>query len=376
MRTLAVVTSWGSRCGIAEYSRSLLEAVPAGVFSIHVLADRDPTATDVGTFPVARCWDKGSAEIGGILEAIDRVRPDLVLVESNWGYLDIEGVGALIEAMAAKRVRTVVQLHAVYDHTSRGVARSLASIAGSLALASRVVVHGARDEARVRELCPGCRIERTVLGQREFPDEPREDVRRSLGIQGCAPILSSFGFLLPHKGILETIRAVGLMRETRSDAAFVGACSVIRGNRSSVLYSRICDCEIRRTSLRANAAIVSDYLSETVAMTLLHAADVIVLPYLPTGESASASVRFALSSSRPVVTSSEHIFDDLGDAVLRIGEVTPRAIADAVRAVLDDADLADGLVSAACALTSAASWPRLGEALIRMLQELTPEPRG
>lgn len=363
MRRVGVVTSWACRCGIAEYSRSLLQAVPGDDLEFVILADAEVDFSDDSGFSVERCWRKSSDDIGGILAAVRRRRIELVLVEFNWGYLNPRPLGLLLAELDALGVPTLVQFHSSDDRVVDGEAQSLADISAPLSTTRALIVHSDADERRIAALAPGVPVERTVLGQTAYPDEDPAEVRAFLGLDGRTPVLASFGFLLPHKGILEMIQAMPAIRSTRPHATFLAVCSVLSSWPVSVMHWRRCQREIRRLHLTDAVALVTDFLPEAAAMTLLHAANVLVLPYLDTGESASAAVRYALASARPVVTTSASIFDSLGDAVYRIHDATPESIAAGVSAVLDDPGLREKLLSAARKLSHEAEWSAVGERL-------------
>jgi glycosyltransferase involved in cell wall biosynthesis len=233
-----------------------------------------------------------------------------------------------------------------------------------------LVVHSEADEAALRVLLPGAHIVRTVLGQHSSCDEPAAVAREALGITDRAPVVATFGFLLPHKGVVELIRSVPLLAEAHHDVCLLVVCAAIATMRASVELRHQCAVEVRRLGLENRVALIHEFLPEPVAMTFLHAADVIVLPYGATPESASAAARFALSSGRPVMTSAQPIFDALGDAVCRIGDVSPQGIARAVTSLLADASAKADLVAAASDLTDSAEWPKLGAEFADLLDSV------
>jgi len=374
VKRVAIVTSWASRCGIAEYTRSLVLAVPAGRFEFFVLADHEVDFTDKSGLLVERCWQKTGDDVTGILEAVQRLAIDLVVVEFNWGYLNPRPLRTLLTGIRAAGVPVVVQMHSTDDRVIDGIPQSLSDLAFELSAARALVVHSDADERRMQQLAPGAPIERALLGQDSYPDESASAVRAALGIETHTPVLASFGFLFPHKGVLETIQALPLMQSDWPEMAFLAVCSVIPSMLVSVMHWRRCQLEIRRLDLAGSVALITDFLAPEAAMTLLHAADVIVLPYVETFESASAAARFALSSRRPMVTTSSPIFDLLGDAVFRIPDASPEAIATGVKRVLEDQALRADLLLAASEASAAADWSVAGVCFADMLDRALVTP--
>jgi len=68
--------------------------------------------------------------------------------------------------------------------------------------------------------------------------------------------------------------------------------------------------KIERLKLEANVTLTTEFLPEDVVQGALMAADVIVLPYHPTEESASAALRFVLPLGKPLVATDLPIFAD------------------------------------------------------------------
>ena len=370
MSRVGIVTSWACRCGIAEYTRSLIDAVPSGRFDFTVLADEASGAPDDAKLPVERCWRRTDDDVSRILAAVRERAIEMVVVEFNWGYLNPRPLGRLLAQLDAMNVPAIVQMHSTGDRVVDGTRQSLADVSTELSTARAIIVHSEADERRMLRLAPGAPIERAILGQAAYPDEVVTEVRTALGLEACAPVLASFGFLFPHKGILELIQAMPAIRLARPKATFLSVCSVIPSMPVSVMYWRRCQLEIQHLHLANAVALITDFLPEAAAMTLLHAADVVVLPYLDTGESASAAARFALSSRRPVVTSSAPIFDPLDGAVHRIPNVSSESIARGASEVLDDASLRERLLAAASLVSAEADWSAVGKRFTEVLNRV------
>jgi len=347
----------------------LLAAVPDGRFEFLVLADDDVEFAD-GPTRVVRCWKRGDSDVRGIIEAAGREGLEAVVFEFNWGYLNPGPMAAALDALHAAGVRTIVQFHATAGRSVGDRHETLGDIARELSAVDVLVAHSDADEAELLRVVPTARVVRTVLGQRPFPDEPIAEVRQALGISDRAPVVATFGFLIPHKGVVELIRSVPILARTNPGVCFLAVCAVIPTMRASVELRYECAVEVRRLGLEGRVALVHEFLPENVAMMLLHAADLIVLPYGGTRESASAAARFALSSSRPVATSDAPIFDALGDAVYRISDITPDGLARSIDQLIADEEQRSRLVAAARDLTAMSEWPKLGRDFANLLDSV------
>ena len=173
------------------------------------------------------------------------------------------------------------------------------------------------------------------------------------------PVIGTFGFLLPHKGTLELIRAVDLLRQDRPDILLL-APSALHPDGRSRAYLQECLAEIDRRGLHANVTLITDFLPDDVARAFLVAADVIVLPYQETQESASGALRFSLTAGRPVIVSDNPVFTDAHGAVDVLDGTSPEAMAAAIDALLLDAGALSDLARRSRQLVRSTSWDRTG----------------
>jgi len=367
------VTSWGCRCGIAEYTKALVESLDATAVEPVVFADQERDLPDDDSALVFRCWRRGSDDVRELIGQLRSANLDVVVLEFNWGYLNPGPLGVVLEALAASGTPTVVEFHSTDDRSAAGQQRSLADVAEALGTARLLIAHSDAAANALRGIASGVPVAVTTLGQQSFPDQRAEEVREALGLDGRAPVIASFGFLFPHKGVVEIIRATNILRARHDRIVFLAVCAVIPTMAASLRSWRECQAEIGRLGLAGNVSLITAFLPQPVAMTLLHAADVVVLPYHRTAETASAAARFALSSSRPVLTTAEPIFDALGESVMRLDDSTPEAIARGVELVLADPSMREGLITRAAESVTSCSWQRVADVFLGLLNDVLGE---
>ena len=76
----------------------------------------------------------------------------------------------------------------------------------------------------------------------------RAVIRNALGL-GDRPVVSTFGFALPHKGLIELITAIGRVRQRHPDLVLV-ACCAQAADQSSAQYFERCRREVSRLGLQ------------------------------------------------------------------------------------------------------------------------------
>ena len=109
--------------------------------------------------------------------------------------------------------------------------------------------------------------------------------------------------------------------------ALLLSLSALHPDPSSQQYLEECRREIERLGLAGSVLLLTDFLPELEAHTLLSAADLIVLPYKDSPEGASASLRFVIGLDCPVLTTSIPIFADATDVTVQVPEPNPGALA-------------------------------------------------
>ena len=371
--SLAMVTSWNSRCGIAEYSRYLSEALPAAMgreIYADVGADIVDNAAERG---VMRCWtDRFTPDLRGLQEVLDVSQAEVVHFQFNFGFFELSRLGALIESQATKR-GVVVTLHRTKDITIADEAVSLRSIAGSLACADALIVHQSSDVERLASF--GLTSNVRLIQQGNLPplETSTEDIRRQVGFVD-SEVVATFGFLLPHKGLLRLIDLVDKLREARPRLVLVALSAAYPGAVSAE-YERTVRREIERRRLQDRVILITDFLDDELVRTILRGADVIALPYDPTEESASASGRMVISAARPTVVSKLSIFADVADCTLQVVPGDELGLEVAISSVLQDAELGADLAARAASKAAENSWGMAAQAHLEVYREAAENGR-
>jgi glycosyltransferase involved in cell wall biosynthesis len=354
---VAMVTSWNSRCGVAENSANIVSAAGKSI-SFEIFADKESAIVnpDIETGIVRNWISRWNPELGELDDALRLSDPDVVHIQFNFGFYDLERLSGLINRQLESRA-VVITFHRTRDIEIDGELASLSSIRPALELADRLIVHQPAD-ARVLE---GFGLSRNVsivpIGCAPPPDVSLSAAREALRL-GERPVVATFGFLLPHKGTLELVRSIDSLRGEIPDLCLLALCAR-HPDDSSRVYEEIVRKEIEDRDLAGNVLLLTDYLPENVSRAILRGADAIMLPYRETEESSSAAIRFVLPLERPVIATDLLIFADCRDAILTVEPNQPTAIEDAIRRVLTDDKLARDLASRASAAANRLRWSRI-----------------
>lgn len=372
---VALITTWNSRCGIAEYSADLVgEAGAQWDVELYANSNAEPVDPLRDEF-VARSWIADPrAPTDDLQQYLARSDAELVHVQYNFGFLGLTQLAQLIETESPNRP-VIVTLHRTEDLESPELIVRLGQIRNALATADRLVVHQAADEFRMRDLGL-TNIARIPIGVPTGLGRPVNEVRNLLGLDIDLPVIGTYGFILPHKGTLELIRAVAELKQQGVHVALLGLCA-IHPDPASSAYASECAAEVERLGLNDVVRLITDFLPADVSQLLLGVADVIVLPYHETAESSSASLRSVLSVGRPIIATDLAIFRDARDALMLVDPPgTATALAEAIRRLVGDSTLVETLTQQSVSLAHGSSIGRSTAAHTEMYHDVLEARAG
>lgn len=354
---VAMVSTWNSKCGIAENTKSIVDSAN-DLVDFEIFADTGSAAVDRRLDEgIIRAWhSRWVPDLGELDDALGLSDPEVVHVQFNFGFFELNRLAALMERQLESRA-VVVTLHRTNDIEVDHELVSLSSIAPTLTKLDRLIVHQDVDAKRLEALGITDNVTVIPIGTAAPPDISFEEARANLASTG-GPVIGTFGFLLPHKGILDLVKAVGRLRHELPDIRLVALCSRHPAAASGE-YENLVTSAIEDLGLQDNVTLVTDYLSEDVSRAILRGVDAIVLPYKETEESSSAALRFVLPAERPVIVTDLPIFQDCRDAVLAVDPRDPSKLDEAVRSVLVDPAVSSDLAERAARGARRFRWTRV-----------------
>lgn len=328
------VSTWAIRCGIAEYSRFLIEqASPEWREVIEVVAD-DRTKAEPDLVAHRLGWGMGwdySSE--RLLEDIDRANPEAVVIQHQDGLIFWDGLARLAnDARMMTRV-SVVTLHTVRSLEALDDA-DRAQIIEALGRFDRVLVHTVGDLNDLKRL--GL-IENVALFPHGAlrPSGPAPMVRTLA--EDAAPVIGCHGFFFDHKRIDNLVRAAAKLK-SRWPGLRLRLVNAEFPNPISSNAISAAKAVAQETGMSGSIDWHTAFLPVEEIQRLLAECDLLVLPYDETGDSVSGAVRVAMSSQVPTLTTPVKIFSDLGDAVASVPTNAPDKLAEAIADLLSSTD--------------------------------------
>ena len=363
---VAWISSWGVRCGVAEYSRHLVSAMSATaeLGELVVLADARSEASDAadGAPRVRPCWRLGDADsMAGLARAVAQEDASVVVVQHQPGLFGFGALASLLRAPELAERAVCVTLHNT-RHLLDVPAEEREAAVAALGCAARVLVHTGMDLHRLQAL--GL-VDNVVMLPQGASRPSAAPPLRHLPPEGDA-LVGCYGFFLPGKGIPQLIEAVRLLRGNRPGLR-LRLVNADYGAAESTKEIADCRRTVEATGMADAVEWHTDFLSDTRSTALLRDCDAIVLPTQATQEASSASLRVALAAGSPVLVTPLPIFDEAGAAVARAENTSPASMAAALERLLADRDARQNLRTAGGIWLTERDWAVIARRLRGML---------
>jgi len=334
------VSTWNTQCGIAMYSGSLLQELPADavIFAPVQASLIHPPEQDDG-FQVVRCWEIGNKDISlePLANALKDHPVDILVIQFQWSFFEVDELGRFIEKQLALGRKIVLMMHATIDPVEILPHQKLGNIASTLARCSRILVHTPADLNRLKKVGLVDNVAIFPHGIAQASAVPKSSIKGSkatkttnaLGTEHAFIQIASYGFFLPHKGLIELIEAIGLLRQKGMDVRLhmVNAAYPAAVSHEHIALAKK---KIVELGLKPYVTLTTDFLEDQESLRLLSWADLVVFPYQGTQESSSAAVRTGLASGVPVAVTPLAIFDDVAPAVTVLPGIKPQDIAHGI----------------------------------------------
>ena len=361
-RLLFVTTYPPTRCGIANFSQSLLTAVselpgkPAHVGVFRLLPEGDESvcaepgvATEVT--PGSPNW---------LDDLVDSAQSyDLLWVQHEFGIFGPQDGHSVIDLFDASPLPIVTSFHTVLERpttSQRRIVEEVFARSEAVVVLSRV----ARTQLLDGYAATEPKVEVIPHGALALPrnDEVAHHPRR--------PTIVTWGLVGPGKGIEWSIRAMANLRHLDPLPRLMirGATHPKVKDREGESYRRQCEDLIRRLGVEDMVQMEDGYLSVADLHSLLHRADLALLPYDTTQQVTSGVLSEAVAAGLPVVaTAFPHAIDLLsGGAGSIVPQRDPEAIARAVERYLTAPSALRKSARIARDLAKTISWPAVAVA--------------
>ncbi|WP_447882096.1 glycosyltransferase [Serratia fonticola] len=326
------LSTWNTKCGIATYSQHLVADMPSDQIVIFAPTANDLVHADENN--VLRNWVVGKENnyLDTLDAQIEALRLNTLVIQFNYGFFNHRELSAFIERHHQAGRVIVMAMHSTVDPLEKEPHWNfrLSEMTDALKMCDRLLVHSITDINRLKQLGLVDNVTLFPHGVINYPaKEPVAAKRNAL------PLVASYGFCLPHKGLQELIEAVAHLKKVGKPIRLRLVNAEYPVSESAALVREL---KATAANLKVEDLVEmhNDFLDDKESLRLLSDADLLVFAYQNTGESASGAVRYGMATHKPVAVTPLAIFDDLGDAVFKFKGTSVADVAEGISEIISD----------------------------------------
>jgi len=300
------VTTWATKCGIATYSQHLIKH-----FSKKPIIFSTYDSTDDNSI---KCWNTSDKDtnLDNLYKEIINSKIDILMIQFNYSFFDFDKFNNFLNKL---NIKTIIELHSTYDHplTPHKKLQNL-NLKNTT-----IIVHNIDDLNRLKQLGY---IDNVILF-------PHGILDYTSTIKPQPNLLATYGFFLPHKGLIETIKAIKILKDSGYNykLKMINAQYPVKISQELIQQAKEL---IKTLNLENDIELITDFLDDKECLNLISQAKLILFPYQDTGESASGAVRYALAANRDILITPIKIFDDIKECANILKGATPQDIANGI----------------------------------------------
>jgi glycosyltransferase involved in cell wall biosynthesis len=395
MRVVILSTYPPRRCGIASFAADLREAITESDSSVDVQvvavvddhrqgpSDQGEAAEATASPPevVLRVRQHCRDDYERAAEWLNRSRPDVVLVEHEFGIYGGPHGRDVLELTRRLTVPYVVTLHTVQSRPSWGELSVLRSLCRSAAQVTVFTTTG-RNLLLAHRVVDADRITVVVHGAPSIL-RPPADLQSAGGSTGRAiripelrdvagtPLLSTFGLISPGKGIEAAVRALPQIVQRTPDVRYVvaGRTHPEVARRHGERYRESLHRLASELDVADNVVFIDRFLDIGELHELLASTTVFVTPYRSYDQIVSGVLTYALVAACPVVSTPYlYAVDMLRDGAGRLFPFGDHeTLGHHVTGLLEDPDAYARARASAHRRGAHHTWPAVGRQLLKVL---------
>ena len=329
---LGVLSTWNTKCGIATYTDHLLRS--ASIHDVKIFAPINQEVVGEDSDYVRRMWSVGKSEnrLLPVFHELCLDKTNLVFIQFNYGFFNHPELSDFVLRCKQADIRVVITLHSTVDpvvHKRERSAYYLQYLKSTLEICDRILVHSIPDMNRLKSLGVVGNVALIPHGVNLYHNEDGSHTKSQL------PIVSTYGFCLPNKGLLNIVKATALLRDAGTPVRLKLVNAEYPAPESASHIKEIAKL-VAELDLESLISTEHRFLTDEDAAKALSESDLVVFAYQSTGESASGAVRYGLSCTRPVLVTPSPIFSDLQGAVFKAKGFDAPAIAESIALALQD----------------------------------------
>jgi glycosyltransferase involved in cell wall biosynthesis len=371
---LAILSTYPPReCGIASFSRDLKNNLALWGQNVSILAITDKNSSY--NYPpevVFELKEDRKDDFHIAAEFLNSAEVDAVFIEHEYGIFGGRDGAYVLDFACNLEKPFILNTHTVLPHPGfrqRGILAKL----GKKALAVMCMTRRSSELLNRVYRVPLEKIFVVPHGVPIFKEKPREALKRAYDIAG-RPLVTTFGFIGPGKGIELGIKAISYLKEK-----YPGIIYLVAGETHPNLKKRMGEAYrdslldlIEKVHVEDNIKFINRFISLEELGEILYMTDVYLTPYPHRSQAVSGTLSYAIGCGRAIVsTPYDYSLEVLGDGRgLVASQANPEEIAILIDRILSSPQLKAQLEKKASKLGKTMLWPEVAKNYVNILQSI------
>ena len=332
--TIAWVSTWNVKCGIAVYSQTLVACLPKQPTLICANVTEEKLSVDADN--VHRNWTEN--DLSTIAAEVEAQSIDVIVIQFNYFFYNYQKLSALIDELTAQGKKVIIELHSTQD-PDFAPEKALLHLLPSFKKCATIFVHSVKDVNRLKQIGLIHHVNLFPHGINALPLVLEQGIAEPLLSQAIQNphcfVLATYGFFLPHKGLIEMIYALKSLLDAGEHCHLLMLNAEYPANESANIIEQATQM-IAQLGLENHITLNTEFLSDAKSLGYLSQADLIVFPYQATGEAASAAARYGITVQKPVAITPLSIFDDIKDVCFQLPGTDTSNIVAGLQSLISD----------------------------------------
>ncbi|MCG0275295.1 MAG: glycosyltransferase family 4 protein [Thermosediminibacteraceae bacterium] len=371
---LAILSTYPPReCGIASFAKDLGDNLALWGQNVKILAITDNDASYSYPPEVAfELHEENREDFIASAEFVNAAYIDLVILEHEYGIFGGCDGSYVLDFIAHLKKPFILNTHTVLSQPSVSQKSILMKLGQK---AAAVICMTRRSAELLHEVykIPLNKIYVVPHGVPVFPKKDRERLKETYGIAG-RPVVTTFGFVGPGKGIELGIKAIAILKEKYPNIVYwiVGETHPKLKKREGEVYRESLEKLVDSLKLHNNVRFANKFLTLEEIGDFLYMTDVYLTPYPGRHQAVSGTLSYAIGCGRAIVsTPYEYSLEMLASGRgLVASDADPEELAQLIEKVLSDPVLKTQLEKKAAKLGKTMTWPQVAKSYLDIIEEI------
>lgn len=371
---LTILSTYPPReCGIASFSKDLKDNLVLWGQKVSIVAISDGnTSYEYPQEVIFEITEDKIDDYQIAAEFVNNADIDAVFIEHEYGIFGGDS-GAYVMSFASNLEKPfILNTHTVLPEPEFHQKTILSNL-GQKSLAVICMTHRSAELMNKVYKVPLDKIYVIPHGVPIFKEGQREELKEAYGI-ATRPLVTTFGFIGPGKGIELGIKAISHLKEKHPDIVYLVAGEThpnLKRKMGEAYRDSLIDL-IESLDMENNIKFINRYTSIEELGEILYMTDVYLTPYPHRNQAVSGTLSYAIGCGRAIVsTPYDYSLEVLSDGKGLIASAAePAELASLIDMVLTNPKLKAGLEAKALKLGKTMIWPNVGKSYVEVLENI------